>query len=261
MHIRFLLLCYLLITQSVVAGEVDGLFHTEVTVHSQSREDRNKALREALLMVMSRLTPAKKFAQNPVLTAALDNAAAYVDQYQYVLNSAETGKNSLYMLRVTFNKDTLMVLMRSSGLAVWDATRDKILLWLVIEQRGKRAFLDIDRDLEVEEALQDSAMANGLPLLLPLMDLEEKQAISVNDILASSPDKIMTVSARYGVAAVLSGKLIKRRSCWRSEWALSFNDKSEQWQVPCAGLKTNLTNALQRVYQRLSIFYAVKAEQ
>ncbi|TXL04906.1 hypothetical protein BMR07_11090 [Methylococcaceae bacterium CS1] len=47
---------------------------------------------------------------------------------------------------VSFNKSTLMDVLNSSGLAVWDVNRAKILLWLVIEQKGKQAFLDIDRN-------------------------------------------------------------------------------------------------------------------
>ncbi|TXL19450.1 hypothetical protein BMR06_10085 [Methylococcaceae bacterium HT5] len=76
-------------------------------------------------------------------------------------------------------------------------------------------------------------MAKGIPLLLPLMDLEEKQAISVIDILAAKPDKILEASSRYDVATILSGKLVKKRTCWSSEWALHFNNKIERWTVSC----------------------------
>ncbi|GAW85634.1 hypothetical protein bplSymb_SCF01002P005 [Bathymodiolus platifrons methanotrophic gill symbiont] len=153
-----------------------------------------------------------------------------------------------------------MDVLNSSGLAVWDVNRAKILLWLVIEQKGKQAFLDIDRNAKVEKAIQDAAMAKGIPLLLPLMDLEEKQAISVIDILAAKPDKILEASSRYDVATILSGKLVKKRTCWSSEWALHFNNKIERWTVSCTDLKTNLNNALQGVYEYLSVFYALRNE-
>ncbi|TXL16428.1 hypothetical protein BMR04_09950 [Methylococcaceae bacterium HT3] len=188
----------------------------------------------------------------------LDNAASYVDQYQYVSISDDRKKDLSYRLLVSFNKSTLMDVLNSSGLAVWDVNRAKILLWLVIEQKGKQAFLDIDRNAKVEKAIQDAAMAKGIPLLLPLMDLEEKQAISVIDILAAKPDKILEASSRYDVATILSGKLVKKRTCWSSEWALHFNNKIERWTVSCTDLKTNLNNALQGVYEYLSVFYALR---
>ncbi|MCK5870787.1 MAG: DUF2066 domain-containing protein [Methyloprofundus sp.] len=83
MHTRFLWFCCLFITQCVAAVEVEGLFTAQVGVHSQSREDRNVAIREALVIVVSRLIKGKKFAQQPAVKSVLDNAASYVDQYQY----------------------------------------------------------------------------------------------------------------------------------------------------------------------------------
>lgn len=260
LHVRFLCFCCLFIAQSVTAIEVGSLFTASVTAQSQSSEDRNSAISEALQVVISRLTTDKEFAQNPVVKSALDDAASYVDQYRYVQGSNNNGKSSLRILLVTFNKDTLMSMMRSSGLAVWGANREKILLWLVIEQGEKQVLLDVDQDDEIEAALQRAVYEKGIPLLLPLMDLEEKQAISVKDILANNSNTITTVSARYDVATVLSGKLIKRRTCWRSEWALHINNNVEKWTEPCADLKTNLSAAMQKVYLHLASVYAQKSE-
>ena len=256
LHLRFLLLSCLLVAQSAVAGGVDGLFNAEVSVHSQSREDRNKALGKALEKVISRLTTGNEFTQNSTVKSALENAATYVDQYQYIQIPDRAGKNSSRVLRVSFNQDAVMAFMCDSGLTVWGADREKTLLWLVIEQRGKQGFLDVEQGIEINIALEDAAKANGIPLLLPLMDLEEKQAISVKDILAPDAEKVLAVSARYDVASILSAKLIKQRTCWRSEWALHFNNKVERWSNACSDLKTNLDHAMQRVYQHLSAYYA-----
>ena len=261
LHTRFLCFCCLFIAQSVAAVEVGSLFTAEVTAHSQSREDRNTAIRDAMLMVLSRFTTSKEFVHNPAVESALDNGASYVDQYQYIQGQGNKEKNPPRLMRITFNKESLMAMLNNSGVAVWGVKRDKTLLWLLIEQKGKQVFLDVDQSAEIYMAVQDAAKANGIPLLFPLMDLEEKQAITVKDILKPSPDKMLAASARYDVATILSGKLVKLRTCWRSEWALHLNNKTEQWTVPCAGLKTNLTNTFQKVYQHLSVFYAVKAEQ
>ena len=258
MHTRFLLLCCLFMTQSISATEVEGLFTADVTARSQSLADRNGALNEALQLVFSRFFITNDFVQNPVLKAALGNAASYVGQYQYLQLAGDTATQPADIMRVTFNKNSLTALMRTSGLALWGAKREKTLLWLAIEQGTKEAFLDIAQDTEIAEALQHAESSNGIPLSFPLMDLEEKQAISVMDILSTKPDKALAASERYGVKAVLSGKLVKRRTCWRSEWALHVNNMDERWATPCGKLKANLTSALQTVYQYLSVFYAQK---
>jgi hypothetical protein len=256
LHIWFLCFSGLFIAQSVAAVEVDGLFKAQVSVSSQSREDRNKALGEALQIVISRLTTGNEFTQNPAVKSALENAATYVDQYQYAQTARVTGAKSPAILRVSFNQDAIMAFMCHSGLAVWGGNRDKTLLWLVIEQRGKQAFLDVEQNVEIVSELQQAFQANSMPLLLPLMDLEEKQAISVKELLAPDAEKVLAVSARYDVATILTGKLVKQRTCWRSEWALHLDNKVERWSNACADLKTSLELAMQRVYQHLSTYYA-----
>lgn len=248
----------LLTTQYVSANELKGLFTAEVMVQSQSREDRNMALREAFVIVLSRVGADRELMLDSAVRKALNKAASYVDQYQYVLTSDGEDKESSRILRVVFSEEAVMELMRSSGLAIWDKRRDEVLMWVVIEQRGKQTLLDIEQNEALNEALQAAARLKGIPVLLPLMDLEERQRISAGDIGSAKVEKLLAVSKRYGVTTILSGKVVKQRSCWRSEWALHFNNKVERWDVPCENLSANLETAFQGVYDRLSVFYAEK---
>jgi len=255
--IRFLIICCLFVSQSVLAVEVKGLFEAEVTTRSQSREDRNAALRDALVIVLNRVMSGDAVKQDPTVNTALDNAAAYVDQYQYALVSGGQDEHAPRIMRVSFNEETLMELMRSSRLSIWNEVRDQVLLWLVVEQFGRKALLDTAQHADVHTALQQASRLKGIPLLLPLMDLEEKQRVAVKDVLSAYPEKLLEASKRYDVPAILSGKVVRTRSCWRSEWTLNFNSEVEQWALPCTDLSSNLSAALQSVYQRLSVFYAV----
>lgn len=261
MLIRFLLICCLFFTQSVLAVEIKGLFEAEVITRSQSRDDRNTALRQALVIVLNRVMTGPDIMQDPTVLTALNNAAAYVDQYQYALASGGKGANSPRTMRVMFNEETLMELMRSSQLSIWNEVRDQVLMWLVVEQFGKKEMFDISRHAEVNTALQAAVKLQGIPVLLPLMDLEEKQRVRTKDVLSAYPEHLQEASVRYDVSAVLSGKIVKQRTCWRSEWTLSFNNKIEQWTLPCTKLKQNLAATLQHVYTQLSVFYAVNAGQ
>jgi len=259
--IKFLLVCYLFSAVYVQAIEIKGLFEVEVSALSQSREDRNAALREAMSIVLNRLMIGDNINQDVTVKIALDNAASYVDQYQYELNVGAKAGSDMRVMRVAFNEEILMELMRSSSLAIWNEIRDEVLVWMVVEKFGQRAILDVDHHVEVEQALQAAAKLKGVPILLPLMDLEEKQKVLVADVLSAYPEKLMQASERYDVAAILSGKLFKQRRCWSSEWTLSFNNKIEQWTVPCLDLDANLAAAFQGVYKPLANFYAAKADQ
>ena len=259
--IRFLVLYFTLAAQYVAAVEVKSLFATEVIARSQSREDRNSALREALVIVFNRVGAGKEMMLDPGVREALNNAASYVNQYQYVLTADGSGVNSPRKMRVSFDEAAVIELMRSRGLAAWSKIRDDVLVWLVIKQHDKQTLLDVEQDAKINKALQFAAQLKGIPVLLPLMDLEERRLVSVGDIGGANREKLLTASQRYDMAAILSGKIVKQRSCWRSEWTLSFNDKVEQWTVPCENLSANLSTAFQGVYEHLFDFYAVKLSQ
>ncbi len=258
MYTRLLVVCLLLTVQNVLAKQMNGLFVAEVTAASQSREDRNFALREAFVIVLNRVAAGNAVMLDSAVRNALNNAASYVDQYQYMLASDSEDKESPRILRVVFSEEAVMELMRSGGLAIWGKRRDEVLMWVVIEQRGKQVLFDVEQNEELNEALQAAARLKGIPVLLPLMDLEERQRISAGDIGSAEVEKLLVVSKRYGVTTMLSGKVVKQRSCWRSEWVLHFNNKVERWDVPCENLSANLETAFQGVYDRLSVFYAEK---
>jgi len=257
--IKFLVVCWLFIAPYVMAVEIKDLFEVEVLAQSQSREDRNTALREALAVVLNRVMVGDDITQDSTVKAALDNASSYVDQYQYGLNTQASAKDKSRIMRVAFNEDVLMGLMRSSQLSIWNEVRDQVLVWVVVEAHGKRSLLEIEQNRLVGQALQKAAKLKGVPVLMPLMDLEEKQKVLVADVLSAYPTRLMKASERYDVAAILSGKLVKKRRCWQSEWTLSFDEKIEQWTVPCSSLDANLAESFQGVYKPLSTYYSAKS--
>jgi len=256
--IRFLMVCLLFSTQSLLAVEVKGLFETEVMTQTQSRTDRNKALREALAIVLNRIAVGNDVMQDPTIVMALNNAASYVDEYQYALVSDRGDANSPRTMRVSFNEQVLMALLRNSRVAIWNEVRDAVLVWLVVERAGSRAILDVDMDADVVSALQTAAKRKGIPILLPLMGLEEKKSIRAADILSAYPEKLLAASRPYDVATILSGKVVKQRNCWHSEWTLNFDNKVEQWSEACMPLTENLSHAFQSVYNHLAPFYSAK---
>jgi hypothetical protein len=115
-----------------------------------------------------------------------------------------------------------------------------------------KKYLNIKEDFEVYSSLQAVAKKKGVPLMLPLMDLEDKRELTVDDILSAYSDKVLNGSRRYGVSAILSGAVISKRHCWSSEWTLHFDGKVKQWSLPCERLEQTLSVAMQGIYdQRL----------
>lgn len=261
MLFRALIICGLFFSSNAFAAEIQGLYETEVIAKSQSVEDRNAALKEALTIVLKRVMAGEDVLHDSVVQAALADAGHFVKQYQYSLSESISDENSgARIMRVLFNEQDVLNLMKTSKLKVWDETRPETLLWLVVEENGQRSFFKAETMSEINYAVNKASRRTGLPLLFPLLDLEEQQRISVSDVLSAYPQPLLTASERYGVVSILAGRLVKTDDCWKMDWAFYFDEGVEQWTMPCGTLNDAILTGMEGAYGRLSKYYAVKPD-
>lgn len=261
MLFRALIICGLFFSSNAFAAEVQGLYETEVIAKSQSVEDKNAAFKEALTSVLKRVMAGEDILHDSVVQVALADAGHFIKQYQYSLIESNSDENSsARIMRVLFNEQDVLNLMKTSRLKVWGETRPETLLWLVVEENGRRSFLRADMMPEVNNAVKKAAKQAGLPLLFPLLDMEEQQRISVSDVLSAYSKPLLTVSEGYGVVSILAGRVVKTEDCWKADWAFHFDENIEQWTLPCGTLNDAILIGMEGAYGRLSKYYAVKPD-
>ncbi len=258
MLLRALLLCGLLVSHYGLATEISGLYETEVIAKSQSAEDKNTAIKSALSTVLSRVMAGSHVLQDPVVKIALMDAQRYVKQSQFSLGDQGFGANkNARTLRVLFDDVALLNLMKTSKLKVWTESRPETLLWLVVEDNGKRVFFKPETMHDLNIAVTTMAKQAGLSLLLPLQDLEEQRQIAVNDVLSAYPQRLLSASERYGVVSILAGRVVKSADCWKADWSFYFDNRIVQTETPCGPLNEAILAGMKNVYERLSNYYAV----
>lgn len=259
MLFRALLLCGCLASFSGFAAEVSGLYETEVIADSQAIADRDTAIRSALIMVLNRVMAGDNILHDSVVKTAIAEAPRFVKQSQFALHESGFGENNnARTLRVLFDDVALLNQMKTSKLEVWEETRPETLLWLVVEENGQRTMFKPETMYEINNAVNKMAKQAGLPLLMPLQDLEEQRQISINDVLSAYPQRLLSVSERYGVVSVLAGRVVKSAECWKADWSFYFDDRIAQTETPCASLNDVVLAGMQSVYDRLSKYYAIK---
>lgn len=258
---RALLLIGLLFCTQIFAAEMQGLYETEVIANSQSDEDKNLAFKEALTTVLGRILAGDNALKDSVVQTMLSNASRYVKQHQYSLTEASLAMDSeARNMRVLFDEQALITALKSSRLRVWDEIRPETLLWLVVEENGRRSFFKADTMAELNVALAKGSKQTGLPLLYPLSDLDEQRQLSVNDVLSAYPQSLLSVSERYGVVSILAGRVVKMQQCWKGDWAFYFDDRVEQWSKSCSSLNDVILTGLHGVYSRLAGYYAARPD-
>jgi hypothetical protein len=259
--VKILLLSLLFFSDLIAAVEVQGLYEAEVMTQSQSREDRNAAIKAALEIVLEKVLAGEEILQDTAVKIALTDPGQYVTQYQYsLIPSDKDPQSAARVMRVIFDENALLSLLKSSELGIWSAMRDETLVWLVVDRADKRQFYDEIRMPEISAALDKASRNKGLPLIFPLMDLEEQQNISVNDVLSAYSERLLEISARYDSIAILTGRIQQKNKCWIGEWAFYFDDDINQWAQACSHLDQVLLSGMQGAYDQLSKYYAVKPE-
>ncbi|MGR9044133.1 MAG: DUF2066 domain-containing protein [Gammaproteobacteria bacterium] len=238
-----------------------NLYQTEVMAKSQTSADRNAAIKKALIIVLERVLAGDKVLEDPTVQAVLAQAPYYVKQYQYALiESGYDPEGSARLMRVQFDEAALLDRFRTGKLGIWSEVRPETLVWLVVDDQGGRRFFTPETMPELDFAINKAAKHQGLPLIFPLLDLDERELISVNDVLSAYPQQLLDVSARYDVVSILAGRLVNRQGCWQAEWALYFDQRVEQWMSPCATLQAALSGGMAGTYDELSRYYSVKPE-
>lgn len=244
------------------ALEVKGLYEIELIANSQSAADREQAIKQALYGVLSRVLVADDISKIPAVQQVLNGAQHYVKQFQYSLIAAdEYSASDARLIRVEFDEDQLLEVMRKSQVGIWSEIRPETLVWLVVDEDGKRQFYNPETMPDFESALALASKIKGVPVIFPMLDLEEQQRISVSEVLGADSRNLLAVSARYEVPAVMAGRVTRKGQCWQGDWAFYFDSNIKQWSNDCLPLKAAIQEGMRGAYSILSNYYGVKPKQ
>src|SRR4051812_36885056 len=161
----------------VHAAAVDWLYDVDVPVADQSADVRNAAFKAALLMVVKRISGLADVPPNSAVTAAVNAPQRYYSQYRYrtednPVPGAQPGKTLL--LSVRFADSAIQKLITEAGLPQWSANRPTTLAWIAVTDGTTRAVLGASDPNPLVTSLRARARERGLPLVLPMMDLDEQ---------------------------------------------------------------------------------------
>lgn len=247
------------------AGEVPDLYEAEVPVSDQEAAERERALGLALREVLSKVSGRREVGSNPVLAAAQGTPGRFVQQYRYrVAAAAEASSPAREELRLwaRFDADLVDGLVRDAGLPVWGRSRPALLVWLSIDTGGRREWVAADHDAGHLESMRESAARRGIPVVAPLLDLEDRAAVNASEIWAGFFDPLRAASARYGSEALLVGRLRRPgASPWEARWTLLVEEVEEHWTTRAEVPELLLEGGVHGAADLLAARYASLADQ
>jgi len=218
----------LLLPVAALQAATESLFESEVVVPNQSPGARSYAMKTALEEVLVRVA-----GQDAVLTtepamAMLKNPAQRVQQYRYF--KVPGSEPPVLKLWVRFDGDAIRRSLQQQGVTYWGAERPDTLVWLAVEDRSKRYVVAAADGTDVYRQIEQAARHRGVPVLFPLMDLEDQSQVRFSDIWGGFFDSVMEASKRYNPQAVLIGRLNRSPSGgWSSRWHLAVAGNPSSW--------------------------------
>jgi uncharacterized protein len=217
----------LVLLAPTAARELQGLYDAEVAVAGQSAPEREQALRKALAEVLVKVSGDRAAPRRA--PQVMEGAGRYVQQYGY-RTAAQPGAE--LQLWARFDAAAVDRALQQAGLPVWGRVRPTALVWLAVESGQQRYLLGADEPSQERAALEAAAERRGLPVLLPLLDLEDQGALKFADVWGGFGDMIMRASARYQTEAVLVGRLHRAAAgTWSARWTLYGAGASAHWEA------------------------------
>ena len=256
MNMKNLILLPLLLFLPAPLPAVD-LYTATVPVADESPEARSGAMQGALRQVLEKVSgqriPAEK------LDGVLRKAEDQVQEFRYQLGPAtDAAGEPLKQLWVRFDRNTIARILRRVGMSAWEGGRPELILWLAVDD-GQRRLADPEQDASLLEVARREAEKRGFTLVVPLMDLQDRNSLAAADLWMGNVQGIQRASARYGQAVPLAGRLYRRGDRWKGEWSLLLPDAERQFDRSATTPEGAIQRALRRAGELLAKQYAPAA--
>lgn len=229
----------------LLAMELGSLYDAEVEVQGRDPGERQAAFGKALAVVLGRMTGQRNVGAIPGTAALLGDAPRYVQQYRYLESETDPRR---YHLRIRFDGQALEQDLIKAGLPVWGPQRPAVLVWLAVEGPGRRYIVAEGGGEPVREAMERVAQLRGVPLMFPLLDLQDRRGLSEADILGGFDEPVREASRRYRPDAVLIGRAKGLSDgFWRIRWRFYLGDQGLDWGSEGGDLVVAAEEGVQRL--------------
>ncbi|MBD3653801.1 DUF2066 domain-containing protein [Kangiella sp.] len=242
----------------VKAERVTDLYSASWPVENQSTDVRQKAMQNAFAEVLVRVSGSKDVVNNSQIREVLPNAQDYMRQYSYKrLSAAEQMVYERPLLLVaTFDSLAVKKILQDASLPVWSENRPSGTFWIAVEENGNRR-VATDANDSVTIALNRAASRRGLPIMLPMMDLEDKSQVTVGDIWGRFVGPINRASERYNADYVVVGQLSQSAGQWFGRWSMDLGGTVENLSSSASSKQDVIADLVDQVANKLAARLAV----
>ncbi len=258
----YLILLLLLCMRTASAVTVDDLYTIELPVADQTTSLRLDAFTEAFKQVIVKVSGSDDALRSPALKRPIERNSRYVKQFSYVTRQSQDEQelsSALLYLRIDFNQQLVENLLRDNNFPIWGRERPGSLLVISYDEDENIQMVAGDTTPEVVDLLDAAASRQGLPLLLPLMDLEDMSLVHIGDVISRHFEKIEIMASRYSPEVLVVGQILGRSDTgWQGDWEVRFLDQIFKWRYQGSSKDVVVDQLINHLAKVLALEYALE---
>lgn len=227
---QFTSLLFLLgmITSMGRAGEMVHIFYEQrVVLQATSEVQQRRAIADALERVLKRASGLDVLPRHSALAQAQRDPMPLLRSFELadsdiMLPNAIGNLEPTYKLQLNFDRNGILDLLAAMDLPYWGSPRSPTLVVLAVPQGD---IVDVVTDWSAAPIVAEImalALAQGLPLIWPELDLEELLLLHPDDLLLGLQQPLQTMAKRYSSPLVLAGHVDYdfAQERWVGRWQL-----------------------------------------
>lgn len=253
----------LLISVKLQATDIKHMYEASLPVVSQDKDIRKAAFEQGLIEVSVRVS-GTSLAPTQL---NLSDAGRLISQYRYralsdheittYLEKSPELAQPKYKLWVQFDDNKLKQLLRDNGLPLWGYQRPNVLVWLAVKDGRHRYLLKQADQSQIKNVMEQGAQRRGLPIIWPEYDDADQRLVEFTDVWGQFWEPVKQASLRYGVNAVLLGRMNWNKGSWQVDWSLMQEDKIQNWRVNAEDLSLLTSSGIGIATDSISSRFAV----
>lgn len=240
------------------AVKVSSLYQAEMPVISQSIDDRDQVTKQGFLQVLIKLTGDLNIDKNYAVKQEMARAEYYVKDFSY---SAPTTSSSQYFVKIRYDKDALNDLLHKAGVSYWGDNRPLILVWQTISDNHQPSeIVGEDSPAPVLYDLKLTGKKYGLPLIFPMLDVTDVNAVSPEDVNQINLPVLQAAGQRYAPEALLIGNIKEVNNGYQGDWQLMIDNEKWHYVLSNKSIDQLIEMMFNQVSQTLASRYLPKAD-
>ena len=247
---------------SLRAVTVEDLYTVELPIADQTASLRLESFSEAFKQVIVKVSGSDDALASPAFSRPIENSARYVKQFRYLNRSLpddEEFDSARLLLRIVFDQQSIEGLLREQNFPVWGRERPSTLLVISYDVNENIKLVSDDATADLVEALDRAASVHAVPVLFPLMDLEDIALVNIGDIASRQYENINTMARRYAPNALMVGQIVGRSGQgWQGDWEVRFDEQIFKWTYKASSKQAVIDQVIKHLAKILAIEYALE---